>query len=80
MDQLIQFISFRSTGGRLTAAQVRAALLSDNDPVAAFKEEVRTKREALPRARARRGDMHRWCGRKRRVRLGNSYVTIYEEA
>lgn len=80
MDQLIQMIRFVKDGGRLTAASTVASLRSENDPRAAFREEVSAKRAALPRSRSRRGDMHRWCGRRKRVRLGDTYVTIYEEA
>ena len=72
-DRLVQRMRLGNRPG------VVAFVASDDDPVQVFREEVSHRRLANAKSHARRGDMHRWCGRRKVVRVNGVRFVIYVE-
>lgn len=58
---------------------VVAFVAGDDDPFQAFREEVRHKQRTKMTRHGRRGDMHRWCGRRKVVRVNGVRFVVYVE-
>lgn len=72
-DHLVQRMRFGST------PSVVAFVTSEDDPIQTFREEVTQKRQQRAIGRPRHGDMHRWCGRRKAVRVHGVRFVIYVE-